>query len=214
MSEPIFLTLEGGEGVGKSTLARALAEAFRQAGHDVVLTREPGGSSGAETIRKLVLSPGHGESWSPVTQALLMNAARADHVAQTIRPALDEGKVVICDRFIDSTRAYQGGNELSDDQILQLEQISTGGLKPGLTLLLDGPPEAFLARRKARMLATGASADEFEARDLSFHEFVRTRFLAIAESEPERVAVIDATGTPEQVAAASIAAIRARKGWL
>lgn len=196
----LFITLEGGEGVGKSTLCAGLADRLRGAGHTVLTTREPGGSVGAEAIRRLVLHPPDKHTWISRTEGFLISAARAEHLAVTLRPALDSGTTVLCDRFMDSTRAYQGASgDWSEDELSALEVLTTGTTRPDITLLLDGPPEAFLQRRLSR----GLLADGFERRGLAFHRRVRERFLAIAQREPGRVVVIDAVPDADAVLQAS-----------
>jgi len=191
-----FITLEGGEGVGKSTQARRLAEALRQRGLPVVETREPGGSGGAEAIRALLMQ-GESDRWSPGAEALLFAAARADHVAKTIRPALANGKWVICDRFLDSSRAYQGGADgIADADLLKLHAVGSGGLLPDRTLLLMLPGAHAAERALAR--DNGAS-DRFGARGADYHERVASAFRMLAEAEPERFRLVDASGPPEAV---------------
>ena len=191
-----FVTLEGGEGVGKSTQARRLVEALRQRGLPVVETREPGGSGGAEAIRALLMQ-GESDRWGPGAEALLFAAARADHVAKTIRPALADGKWVICDRFIDSSRAYQGGADgIADADLLKLHAVGSGGLLPDRTLLLMLPGAHAAERALAR--DNGAS-DRFGARGADYHERVASAFRALAQAEPERFRIIDASGSPEAV---------------
>lgn len=188
-----FITFEGGEGAGKSTQVALLATALRAAGHEVVVTREPGGTALAEAIRGLLLN-----AEAPpeaMTQALLFAAARHDHISRVIRPAMRAGKIVLCDRFTDSTRAYQG-EALAEDAIEATILLATTGLVPDLTLLLDMPPEAGLARARKR----GAAGDAFERADLGFHERVRARFLALAKREPDRFAVLDASQPVEALA--------------
>jgi dTMP kinase len=198
-----FIAFEGGEGAGKSTQARLLAEALEARGIDVVLTREPGGTPGAEAIRHLLLSP-PGEGWPPQAEALLFAAARADHVARLIRPALARGDWVICDRFVDSSRAYQGGaGGLGDDAITALHAFGSAGLRPDRVILLEGD-EAMLGERLA---ARGAEADAIEGRGLTYHRAVAAAFRALAESNPEGFAAVDALGTPEVVHARILAAI-------
>ena len=190
-----FITFEGGEGTGKSTQARILAERLRGAGREVVLTREPGGSKGAETLRKLVVE-GEADRWSPTAETLLMYAARADHLERLIRPALASGAWVVCDRFFDSTRAYQGaGGGVSPALIGELERSVVGEDRPDLTLVFDLPVEAGLARAAGR---AGGEA-RFEGKGLEFHERLRTAFLEIAEQEPDRCAMIDAAPPPKDV---------------
>lgn len=189
----IFITFEGGEGAGKSTQVRRLAEELTVAGHDVVITREPGGTPYAEAIRMVLLSP---ESpGDALTEALLFAAARREHIRALIEPALAAGKVVLSDRFTDSTRAYQGGR-LPEATIEGIIALATAGLTPDLTLLLDIAPERGLARAKAR----SAAADAFEREGLKFHQDVRERFLELSEADPLRFAVVDAAGTEDSVA--------------
>jgi len=199
-----FLTLEGGEGAGKSTQVRALAAALAAHGIDAVVTREPGGSEGAEAIRALLLAGGI-DRWSARSEALLFAAARADHVERLIRPALSAGRWVICDRFLDSTRAYQGiGEGIDDAAILALHAFGSDGLLPDRTFVLDMPPAEGEARAARR---DGASADRFAARGPAFHEAVAHGFRAIIDREPARVRVVDATGAPEQVTGRLVAAL-------
>ena len=192
-----FISLEGGEGAGKSTQAKRLAERLQARGEDVVLTREPGGSPGAEALRKLLVE-GAADRWSSTAETLLMYAARADHLERTIRPALARGAWVICDRFMDSTRAYQGaGGGASKALIDQLERAVVAGDRPDLTLIFDLPVKDGLARAKAR---AGAEA-RFESKGPVFHERLRAAFLSLAEREPARCVVIDAAPPPDKVAA-------------
>lgn len=193
-----FITLEGGEGAGKSTQARRLAEILRARGIECVATREPGGSPGAEEIRALLVR-GETARWDPVTETMLVFAARADHVARTIAPALKEKRWVICDRFTDSTYAYQGaGRGVPRETIRRIEAVVLGGFKPDLTLVLDLPAAEGLERATHR----GAHDDRFEHFDRDFHERLRASFLKIARREPERCRVIDASASEDQVAAA------------
>lgn len=199
-----FITLEGGEGVGKSTQARRLADALRARGLEVVQTREPGGSAGAEAIRGLLMA-GDADRWTPRAEALLFAAARADHVARTIRPALAAGKWVLCDRFLDSSRAYQGGADgISDADILRLHQVGSDGLLPDRTLLLTLEPDE--ATRRALARDRGA-ADRFGARDAAYHARVAAAFRALADAEPQRFRFIDAQGNPDVVTDRLIAAV-------
>lgn len=192
-----FITLEGGEGAGKSTQIQSLAHALRAAGHDVVVTREPGGSPGAEAIRSLILTGRHG--FSALTEALLFSAARVDHLEKTIRPALARGAIVLCDRFADSTRAYQGASGGADHAILDaLETIAVGHTKPDLTLILDLPAEDGL--RRAALRRGKDQADRFESEALGFHEKLRKGFLTIAQEEPQRCVVIDASRSVDNIA--------------
>lgn len=196
-----FITLEGGEGGGKSTQLRRLARFLRGQGLDVVETREPGGAAGAEAIRPL-LTQGDVARWDVLSETLLLAAARRNHVEQTIRPALDAGRWVISDRFIDSTRAYQGGARGLDPAVIAtLEDWVLDGLMPDLTVILDLPPETGLIRagRRIETAAPGAGEDRFERMGLDFHQALRTAFLAIATAEPARCAVVDATADVDTV---------------
>ncbi len=191
-----FIALEGGEGVGKSTQSKLLAEALRGLGHEVVLTREPGGTSGAEAIRELLLGT-QGEGWGPRAEALLFAAARADHVERLIRPALERGAWVICDRFIDSSRAYQGGGGgLSDEDVLTLHRIGSQGLLPDVTLLFAVPVEVS-AQRLARRDADGA--DRIGGREAEYHGRVGAAFQRFAQAEPSRFVHIDGAGDVQGV---------------
>lgn len=193
-----FVTLEGGEGVGKSTQARRLAGALRARGYEVVLTREPGGSAGAEAVRALLLE-GDAGRWSAGAEALMFAAARADHVEKTIRPAIARGAWVICDRFLDSSRAYQGAaGAIEDADILALHRIGSAGLLPDRTLLLVMPDGEAAARARAR---DGEAADRIGGRDADYHARVNAAFRAFADAEPERFRLVDASGDPEQVTA-------------
>lgn len=210
----LFVSLEGGEGAGKSTQIKLLAELFRAPDREIVVTREPGGSAGAERIRAVLLDPA-ATDLDGITQCLLFAAARRDHMRATIGPALARGAVVLCDRFIDSTRAYQGaGGAVPAGLIRRLETLSTGRV-PHLTLILDLPPEIGMARARARHGAELAGSDPFEQQDIDFHARIRTEFLAIAAAEPGRCAVIDAIGSPEAVFARIRRVVEARCGaWL
>ncbi len=202
-----FITLEGGEGTGKSTQARRLAERLRACGRQVVTTREPGGSEGAETLRTLLLEGG-ADRWSALSETLLMYAARRDHLEKTIRPALERGAWVICDRFMDSTRAYQGaGGGAPEALIASLERLVVGEDRPELTLVLDLPIEVGLQRAAARN-----AYDRIEARGEAFHRRLRAAFLQIAIAEPQRCFVIDAAPTADEVAQAIWCAVQARLG--
>jgi dTMP kinase len=204
-----FIALEGGEGAGKSTQASLLAEALRKRGLDVVVTREPGGTPGAEAIRALLL--GHEEDeWGARAEALLFAAARSDHVEKLIVPALASGKWVICDRFVDSSRAYQGGGGgLSDDDVMTLHRIGSGGLLPDLTLFVEVRIEVAALRLARRDLAGG---DRIEGRDASYHFKVALAFDRFAQVEPQRFVRIDGNGDVDATHAAIIAAIRQRIG--
>lgn len=198
-----FITFEGGEGSGKSTHAGALAERLRALGYDVVLTREPGGSAGAEIIRHIILS-GIAKPLGAETETILFAAARADHVRMTIEPALEAGKWVICDRFVDSTRVYQGALGKVDMKLIRgLERVTVGAAMPDLTFILDVPANIGLARAKSRRGT--ANADRFESEAVEFHEDLRRAFLVLAEREPKRFVVIDGRA-PRDVVAERIAA--------
>jgi len=197
-----FVTLEGGEGVGKSTQVKALAAALRARGLDVVETREPGGSPGAESIRELLLD-GSDDGWGPEAEALLFAAARADHVDKIIRPALQAGRWVLCDRFVDSSLAYQGGaGGLGLEAVRWINGFGIGEWFPDrtLVLILNAGTERALAR-------DGARSDRIGRRPVAYHEAVEAAFRAIAAEEPDRVRLVDASGSPEQVTSRLIAAL-------
>ena len=193
-----FISFEGGEGTGKSTHAKLLAERLRGLAINVVLTREPGGSVGAEIIRHVLLS-GAAQPFGPDAEAILFAAARADHVDTVIRPALDRGDWVLCDRFIDSTRVYQGVVGQADPRIIRaLERISVGNTIPDLTFVLDVLPEIGLQRAAARR--HGANADRFEQEALDFHVKLHNAYRATAEQAPDRCVLIDAVRPKDRVA--------------
>ena len=199
-----FITLEGGEGVGKSTQARLLAQALEARGIPTVLTREPGGSEGAEAIRGLLLS-GAADRWTVRSEALLFAAARADHITRTILPAVEAGQWVICDRFLDSSRAYQGaGGALADEDIMALHRIGSEGLLPDRTLLLMLPLEESAQRAGARDVE---GADRIGGRGAAFHQSVDQAFRRFASEEPERFREINASGSVEVVRDRLIAAL-------
>jgi dTMP kinase len=195
----LFVVFEGGDGAGKSTQAGRLVEALRAEGHDTVRTREPGGTPLGERLRELVLDPAHG----PVdarAEALLFAAARAAHVAQLIRPALAAGRTVVCDRFADSSAAYQGaGRGLGLERVAELNAWATAGLVPDLTVLLDVPAGTGRTRREAR---DGTAGDRLETEPDAFHDANRAAFLELAGRAPERYLVLDATRPAEELAAA------------
>ncbi len=204
MSTGRFIAFEGGEGAGKSTQARLLAEALRARGHDVVPTREPGGTPGAEAIRAMLLGI-DGEGWHPRAEALLFAAARSDHVERLIRPTLSRGAWVLCDRFVDSSRAYQGGGGgLSDAEVMELHSVGSNGLLPDLTLLFDVSPETSAARLALR---DGDAADRIGGRPEAFHAAVSAAFNRFAAAEPERFARINGDGTVEQIHADVVSAL-------
>ncbi len=206
MTKGKFITLEGGEGSGKSTQIAALAAALRESGRAVLETREPGGSPGAEAIRELLI---HGESdrWDVMTETLLHFAARRDHLRRTVWPALEAGTWVISDRFADSTLAYQGyGQGMSPETIHALYALSVGDFRPDLTFILDIPAELGLARAAARK----AGGERYEAMGLAFHQRLREGFLEIAAGEPERCVVIDAAAPAENVTARLLDILRDR----
>ncbi len=203
-----FITLEGGEGAGKSVQAKRLETKLRTLGLEVVQTREPGGSPDAEVLREAILS-GFAAQFGAEGEALLFAAARIDHLDETIVPALTRGAWVVCDRFANSTRAYQGAaGNVPEALIAWLERIAVGPNKPDLTLILDIPPEAGLARAATRRGQGGA--DRFETQGPAFHETLRRSFLAIAAAEPKRCAVIDALKSEEEVAADIWSVVEAR----
>jgi dTMP kinase len=203
-----FITFEGGEGSGKSTQIKLLAERLDAEKLRVVVTREPGGSPGAEIIRHLVLS-GMGKLLGPEAETMLFAAARDDHVQTVITPALAQGMWVLCDRFADSTRAYQGKVGQVDTRLLDgLERVTIGDLKPDLTIILDLPVETGITRASARR---GADApDRFESEQIDFHQKLRDAYREIALNEPQRCMLIDAAGTPEEVAEKVWAAVQGR----
>ena len=208
MARGRFITFEGGEGAGKSTQLKRLVSRLEAQGHEVVATREPGGSPGAESIRDLVLR-GDADRWSPVTETLLMYASRRDHIERVIRPALARGAWVVCDRFADSTRAYQGAAGGTDPELIKaLEVQILEDTRPDLTLIFDLPAEVGLARAHAR---AGAEM-RFESKGMAFHERLRASFLAIARAEPERCAVIDADADLDAVTAAVWDVVATRLG--
>lgn len=207
MARGYFISFEGGEGVGKTTQIRRLADALRDMGHDVLETREPGGSPGAEAVRHVLLS-GAAEALGPKLEAILFAAARSDHVETIIRPAIEAGKIVLTDRFMDSSRVYQGVTGGLDAKFMAaLERVTVNGMVPDLTIILDIEPEEGLRRAAARR-ASGENADRYEKEQLDIHRRRREAFLEIAKAEPERCVVIDASMDEEAIASAVLAAAR------
>jgi len=201
----LFVTFEGGEGAGKSTQITRLAEALRHQGFDVLVTREPGGSAGAEAIRHVLLS-GAAEEFGVRMEAILFAAARNDHVEEVIRPALADGTVVLCDRFMDSSRVYQGVTGNLEAEFLEaLQRVAINGLQPDCTIILDLPAEKGLAR--ARIRSGGGAPDRFEREEVQTHEKRREAYLEIATAEPERCRVVDADRSAEEIAADILAVV-------
>ena len=195
MANGKFITLEGGEGAGKSTQTKLLAHALEGSGIYVLLTREPGGAPAAEEIRNCLVN-GPIDRWTPASEALLLFAARLEHMENTIRPALRSGRWVVCDRFADSTMAYQGyGHRLGVDWIANLHRLTLGDFSPDLTIILDIPPETGLERAGQR----SDSEDRYERMDPAFHQRLRDGFLEIARRDPKRCAVVDATQDVNEV---------------
>jgi dTMP kinase len=206
MGRGLFITIEGGEGGGKSTLRAGLADALRAEGRTVVETREPGGTPGAEALRALLVT-GESARWTALSEAYLVNAARTDHLERVIRPALGAGAIVLCDRFNDSTMAYQGyAGGLGRDAIEALDALTIGATRPDLTFILDVPPQDGLARAAARRDGEA----RFEGKAVAFHEALRAAFLDIAAREPERCRVLDARQPADAVFAQAIALVRER----
>ncbi len=204
MSRGRFIALEGGEGTGKSTQARLLAEALDARGLEVVLTREPGGTPGAEAIRQLLLDP-PGEGWGPRAEALLFAAARADHVKKLIRPALERGAWVVCDRFVDSSRAYQGGaGGVGDEAVRALHDVGSEGLRPDLTVLIDVEPARVAARLAQR---DGDTSDAIGGRGADYHAAVGAAFRRLAAEDQRGFVVVDGGGSIEEVQARIVAAV-------
>jgi dTMP kinase len=199
-----FITFEGLDGTGKSTQMRRLAAVLRERGHEVVETREPGGTPTAEKIRKILLDSGTA-GMAPLAEMALMFAARAQHIAEVIEPALAAGTIVLCDRFTDSTEAYQGGGrKLGSEAVRELHRVLCGNMQPDLTLLLDSNPHASVRRARQRNKAAtkaanrGHDENRFEQETRAFFARVREAYAAIAKREPGRVAIVDARGTPGQ----------------
>jgi len=205
----VFISFEGGDGAGKSTQIELLAKKLRETGHDVVTTREPGGSEGAEAIRTLLVT-GAKDRWSPLTEALLLFAARTNHLEEKINPALARGDIVITDRFADSTMAYQGmAGALGAEKVQILYDLVIGGNGPDLTLILDSPADNALARANEREGELGGET-RFEEMGLDYQKTVRQAYLDIAAAAPERCVVIDARGSIEDVETRIFAAVNAR----
>lgn len=198
-SKGIFITFEGPEGAGKTTQIKLLAQFFRERGVDCLITREPGGTAVAETLREIVKHHNSNEPIFPETELLLFAASRAQHVRFMIEPALNQGKIVLCDRFIDSTTAYQGyARGLNSDFIRTLNQYAIGECFPNLTFLLDMPPESGFRRTTLRAEEIGKH-DRLESETIKFHHMVREGFLQIAAAEPERVKIINADQDQTQI---------------
>lgn len=201
-----FITFEGGEGTGKSTQARLLVERLQAAGVSAVLTREPGGSEGAEALRALLVT-GDRDRWTPTAETLLMYAGRSDHLTRLIRPALDAGSWVVCDRFSDSTRAYQGAGGGVDPAFIEtIDAEVVGADRPDLTLVFDMPVELGLERAFGRDMFEA----RFESKGLAFHQRLRAEFLRIARAEPGRCVLVDAAGPLEAVAEQIWSAVSSR----
>jgi len=208
MSDAKFITFEGGEGGGKSTQVKLLARSLENAGLNAVLTREPGGAPEAEEIRNLLVS-GAVERWQPMSEVFLHYAARIEHVTRTVKPALAQGNWVISDRFADSTMAYQGyGHNLNRDDLKRLYRLALGDFRPGLTLILDLPVEAGLARAGQR----GDSEDRYERMGNGFHQRLRDGFLEIAKADPARCRIIDASDSVDGVHEQIISQVNSRFG--
>ncbi len=200
MGKGLFITLEGGEGSGKTTQIRILAEKLEAKGCEVVLTREPGGTPEAEKIRELLVQR-EGGDWTPMAECLLLFAARAMHVHDLIAPSLDAGKIVICDRFTDSTRAYQAyGHGLALEKVEELNRVVLDGFGPDLTIIMDIDPEVGLGRSERRLAEQHSHEDRFERLDFSFHRKLREGYLDIAHHAPERCQVVNADMDIETVA--------------
>ncbi|MFI0849523.1 dTMP kinase [Mesorhizobium sp. IMUNJ 23232] len=197
MARGLFISFEGGEGAGKSTQIRRLSEKLRRKGYDTLVTREPGGSPGAEALRHVILS-GAAEPFGPRMEAILFAAARSDHVEQTIRPALERGAIVLCDRFLDSSRVYQGaGSDENRGFVETLVHVAVNGVMPDMTLIFDIDAEIGLSRAAARRGV--GEADRFEKETVDIHQRRREAYLAIAEKEPDRCIIIDASADEDEV---------------
>jgi dTMP kinase len=195
-----FITFEGGEGAGKTTQIKLLVERLREEGHDVVVTREPGGTPEAEKIRSLLVQR-DGGNWDPLSECLLFFTARRMHCETLIKPALKEGKIVICDRFTDSTIAYQGYGHCFDLSLIRrIQELTIGDFNPDKTLILDLPVEIGLSRSKARLSESASQEDRFEGLNIEFHQRLRDGFLEIAKNDPDRCVIIDANYSIDIVA--------------
>ncbi len=198
-SNGLFITFEGGEGVGKTTQIKHLEKSLKENGHNVVVTREPGGTPAAEEIRNLLSHETYGGNWTPLAELMLLNAARSMHIRDVINPALEEGKIVLCDRYIDSTRVYQGVLERLDmDFIMDLEKYIVATTLPDLTIIMDMDPAEAMTR-----VHTRGAVDHYDRGDLDFYQKLRDGFLSIAQNNPERCITIDA-GQDEQAIATAI----------
>lgn len=204
-----FIALEGGEGTGKSTQARKLAEALENAGHEVVTTREPGGTPGAEAIRSLLLDP-PGEGWGPKAEALLFAAARSDHVEKLILPSLEAGRWVVCDRFVDSSRAYQGfAGQLGDDKVRALHSVGSDGVRPDLVILIDVSPDEIARRLEVR---DAGGSDAIGGRSAEYHARVAEAFRQMVQQDAAGFVVVDGNAGEETVHARILEAISGRFG--
>ena len=208
MAKGLFITFEGGEGVGKTTQIKRLETALKQKGHDVVTTREPGGTPAAEEIRNLLSHKDYGGDWTPEAELLLLFAARAMHIRDVIAPALSNNKIVLCDRYIDSTRVYQGHIQNIDKGFIQsLESKIVGRYMPDLTFIMDLPPEEAVNRVNSR-----GAEDHYDRADLAFYQQLHQGFLKIAQDNTNRCAIIDASRTEEDIAAEIENAVLKRLG--
>ncbi len=203
----LFVTFEGGEGSGKSTAIKSLVDKLQKEGYEIVLTREPGGTPISEQIRDVILNK-ENTAMDPVTEALLYAASRRQHVEEKVRPALREGKIVLCDRFLDSSLAYQGGARgLGMDLILKINEPAINGLWPDVTIFFDLKPEVGLARINAN---SNREVNRLDVEKMEFHQKVRASFLELAERYPDRYVIIDASKTPEEVAEEAYDALKAK----
>lgn len=203
----LFVTFEGGEGSGKSTAIKSLVDKLQKEGYEIVLTREPGGTPISEQIRDVILNKGN-TAMDPVTEALLYAASRRQHVEEKVRPALKEGKIVLCDRFLDSSLAYQGGARgLGMDLILKINEPAINGLWPDVTIFFDLKPEVGLARINAN---SNREVNRLDVEKMEFHQKVRASFLELAERYPDRYVIIDASKTPEEVAEEAYDALKVK----